>query len=311
MPLNGLIAAVHTPFDAAAELNLAVVEHQQQVLLKQGVSGVFVCGSTGESHSLSLDERMALAERWAATSKGTALQLIIHVGSNCLRDAQSLARHAATLNAHAISAQAPSYFRPRSTAELCDWCRQIAAAAPDTPFYFYDIPVMTGVQLSMPELLDLASTRIPNFAGLKFTNSDLMSFQLCQRAHGGRFDIAFGIDEMLLAAAVLGARGAVGSSYNFAAPIYLKILAQLAAGDLAAAREHQFRSVQLIRLLASTGYMAAAREVMGLLGAPVGPPRLPNCRLDDAARSNLRSGLEQLGFFDWIHSAPAIAANHP
>ena len=311
MPLHGLIAAVHTPFDASGELNLAVVEQQQQVLLDQGVAGVFVCGSTGESHSLSLEERMALADRWAATSKGTSLQLIIHVGSNCLRDAQTLVRHAATLNAHAVSAQAPSYFRPRSVAELCDWCQQIAASAPEMPFYFYDIPVMTGVQLSMPELLDLASTRIPNFAGLKCTNSDLMSFQLCQRAHGGRFDIAFGIDEMLLAAAVLGARGAVGSSYNFAAPVYLEILTNLAANNLAAAREHQFRSVQLIRLLASIGYMAAAREVMGMLGAAVGPPRLPNTRLDDAARTKLRSGLEQLGFFDWIRRPLPTASAHP
>jgi N-acetylneuraminate lyase len=305
MALHGLIAAVHTPFDSAGEVNLPVVEQQLQVLLNHGVAGIFVCGSTGESHSLSLDERMALAQRWAATAKGTPLQLVVHVGSNCLRDAQALARHAGQLNAHAISAQAPSYFRPRSAAELCEWCQQIASAAPETPFYFYDIPVMTGVQLSMPELLDLAGSRIPNFAGLKFTNSDLMSFQLCQRAHGGRFDIAFGIDEMLLAAAVLGARGAVGSSYNFAAPIYLEILAQLAAGNLEAAREHQFRSVQLIRLLASTSYMAAAREVMGMLGAPVGPPRLPNSALDETARQALRTKLQQLGFFDWIRCSPA------
>jgi N-acetylneuraminate lyase len=69
MPLHGLIAAVHTPFDASGELNLAVVEHQQQVLLDQGVAGVFVCGSTGESHSLSLEERMALADRWAAVTR--------------------------------------------------------------------------------------------------------------------------------------------------------------------------------------------------------------------------------------------------
>jgi len=310
MPLHGLIAAVHTPFDASGELHLAVVEHQQRVLLNQGVSGAFVCGSTGESHSLSLGERIALADRWAATSKGTSLQLIIHVGSNCLRDSQTLARHAATLNAHAVTAQAPSYFRPRTVAELCDWCEQIAAAAPETPFYFYDIPVMTGVQLSMPDLLDLASTRIPNFAGLKFTNSDLMSFQLCQHAQGGRFDIAFGIDEMLLAAAVLGARGAVGSSYNFAAPVYLDILANLATNNLHAAREHQFRSVQLIRLLASIGYLAAARQIMGMLGAPVGPPRLPNTPLNDATRSKLRSGLEQLGFFDWIRRPLPHASAH-
>lgn len=301
MPLHGLIAAVHSPFDTDGELALNVVDQQLQLLLNHGVSGVFVCGSTGESHSLSLEERIRLAERWAAAVRGTPMKLILHVGSNCLRDAQALARHAASLNADAISAQAPSYFRPKSTLDLADWCHQIAKYAPEIPFYFYDIPSMTGVQLPMPDLLELAAARIPNFAGLKFTNPDLMSFQLCQRAHGGRFDIAFGIDEMLMAAAVLGAQGAVGSSYNFAAPIYLQLLKDLAAGNLEQAREQQFRSVLLIQLLASIGYMAAAREVMGILGAPVGAPRQPNSTLNDAARKKLRDGLEQLGFFDWIH----------
>ena len=301
MPLHGLIAAVHSPFDTSGNLAPNVVDQQLQLLLSHGVSGVFVCGSTGESHSLSLDERILLAERWAAAVRGTPMKLILHVGSNCLRDAQSLARHAASLNAAAIAAQAPSYFRPKSTSDLTDWCHAIANSAPETPFYFYDIPSMTGVQLSMPDLLDLAAARIPNFAGLKFTNPDLMSFQLCQRAHNGRFDIAFGIDEMLLAAAVLGARGAVGSSYNFAAPIYLQLLKHLADGNLDQAREQQFRSVLLIRLLASIGYMPAAREVMGMLGAPVGPPRQPNSTLDHTARKKLQDGLEQLGFFDWIH----------
>ncbi|MEY2725397.1 MAG: hypothetical protein RLZZ458_1264 [Planctomycetota bacterium] len=301
MPLHGLIAAVHSPFDTSGNLAPNVVDQQLQLLLSHGVSGVFVCGSTGESHSLSLDERILLAERWAAAVRGTPMKLILHVGSNCLRDAQSLARHAASLNAAAIAAQAPSYFRPKSTSDLTDWCHAIANSAPETPFYFYDIPSMTGVQLSMPDLLDLAAAHIPNFAGLKFTNPDLMSFQLCQRAHNGRFDIAFGIDEMLLAAAVLGARGAVGSSYNFAAPIYLQLLKHLADGNLDQAREQQFRSVLLIRLLASIGYMPAAREVMGMLGAPVGPPRQPNSTLDHTARKKLQDGLEQLGFFDWIH----------
>ena len=300
MTLRGLIAAVHTPFDASGELALDVVEQQLGVLLLQRVPGVFVCGSTGESHSLSLEERFRLVERWMQVSRGTDLQVIVHVGSNSLRDARHLAAHAEKSGAVAISAQAPSYFRPRNAADVCEWCSEIAAAAPATPFYFYDIPVMTGVNVSMPDLLDLVATRIPNFAGLKFTNTDLMSYQLCTRAHEGRFDIAFGVDEMLLAALCFGARGAVGSSYNFAAPIYHRIIAAFERGDLAEAREEQFRSVQLIRILAAAGYMAAAREVMGWLGAPVGPPRLPNARLDAAGRERLKNQLDACGFQAWI-----------
>lgn len=300
MRLAGLIAAVHSPFDDSGELQLSAVERQAELMISQGVAGVFICGSTGESHSLSVGERQDLSERWLQVLRGGAVMPIVHVGSNCLRDSRQLAAHAEGIGAAAIASQAPSYFRPRSVAELCEWCEQVAAAAPRTPFYFYDIPVMTGVNLSMPDLLQRAGERIPNFRGLKFTNQDLMSFQICQRLDGGRYDIAFGVDEMLLAAACLGATGAVGSSYNFAAPIYLRLLAALQRGDLGAAREEQYRSVQLIRLLALFGYMGAARTVMGWLGAPVGAPRLPNVRLTDEATATLRKGLEELGFFEWV-----------
>jgi len=300
MAIRGLIAAVHTPFDAHGELYLKAVESQVGVLLTQRVFGVFVCGSTGESHSLSVDERCRLVERWVQVTRGTDMKVIVHVGSNSLRDAKQLAGHAQMSGVSAISAQAPSYFKPRNAAELCDWCTEIAAAAAVTPFYFYDIPTMTGVTVSMPELLDRAAERISSFAGLKFTNSDLMSYQLCLRSHGGRFDIAFGLDEMLLAALCLGAKGAVGSSYNFAANIYHQIIVAFERGDFEKAREHQFQSVQVIRILAAAGYMAAAREVMQILGAAVGDARLPNARLDDAAKTKLHSDLDDCGFFDWI-----------
>ena len=75
----------------------------------------------------------------------------------------------------------PSYFKPRSVEALAACCAEIAAAAPQVPFYFYDIPHLSGVSLPMPDFLALAGERIPTLAGLKFTNADLVSFQRCLR----------------------------------------------------------------------------------------------------------------------------------
>ena len=99
-----------------------------------------------------------------------------------------------------------------------------------------------------------------------------------------------------------GLLGAVGSSYNFAAPIYHRIMDAFAKGDLATARAEQFRSVQLIELLSDFGYMAAAKAVMGFLGVDVGPPRLPNPSLTPDERDKLRGRLEHLGCFDWMRA---------
>lgn len=296
--LDDLVAATHTPFDADGELDLAAVEAQAAHLLRTGVTIAFIGGTTGESHSLTVAERLALAERWMAVANGTPLRVVVHVGGNCLADARALAAQAGRLGAAAIAALSPSYFKPRSVEVLVDCCETIAAAAPEVPFYFYDIPVLTGVNLSMADFLEVAAERVPSLAGIKFTNPDLMMYQRCLRAQDGRFDLPWGVDEELLAALAVGAEGAVGSSYNFAASIYLRLIRAFRAGDVEAAREAQFESVRLIQLLSEFGYMAAAKAVMGMLGVPVGQPRLPNTRITSERVSELRARLVEIGFFD-------------
>jgi N-acetylneuraminate lyase len=298
--LRGLVAATHTPFHANGDLNLDVVEKQAEHLFRTGVDSVFIGGTTGESHSLTTQERLDLAKRWREAARIAKLRLIVHVGSNCLADARAMAAQAQTLRADAIAALAPSYFKPQSLNALVEFCAEVAHAAPDVPFYFYDIPAMTGVQFSMSEFLTEAEERIPTLAGIKFTNSDMASFQRCIHFQEKKFEMLWGIDEYLLAAFALGATSAVGSSYNFAAPLYRRMIAAFERGDLATARAEQLRSVQLIGTLASFGYMAAAKTVMSVLGVEVGPARTPHANLTPNERRQLRARLDEIDFFEWI-----------
>jgi N-acetylneuraminate lyase len=183
---------------------------------------------------------------------------------------------------------------------LVDCAAQIASAAPNTPFYFYDIPVLTNVSLSMPDFLELGRQSIPNLAGLKFTNPDLMAYQFCLRAGGGSFDLPWGCDEFLLAALAFGATGAVGSTYNFAAPIYHRIIKSFAAGDLTKARDEQFLAVQMIQVIVRHGFIGSTKAIMTMLGVDVGPSRLPNPKLTVAGMESLRADLVKIGFFDSI-----------
>jgi len=299
-PLETLVAATHTPFDDQGALRLSVVEQQAAHLLRTGVDTVFIGGTTGEFSSLSTDERLALATRWAEVAAGSPLRVVVHVGSTRIDEAQTLVRHAASHGAVAVSALAPFYVKPRSVEDLITVCAAIASAAPDLPFYFYDIPVLTGVQLPMPEFLTRARDRIPNLVGLKFTNPDLIAYQSCQLAGGGTWDLPWGIDECLLAALAVGARGAVGSGYNFAGPLYRRLLSAFERGDLVAAREEQYRGVQVVETLARYGYLAAAKAVMRLLRVEVGPVRPPLSRLDSQQEARLLSDLDRLGFWEWI-----------
>lgn len=300
--LSGLVAATHTPFHADGQLHLSVVEKQAEHMHRNGVHSVFVGGTTGESHSLTVDERLALAKRWKEVVTGSKLNLVVHVGANCLADSRRLAEQAESIGASAIAAVAPSYFKPKNVEVLVQCCAEIASAAPSLPFYYYDIPVLTGLNLSVPEFLARAPERIPTLVGVKFTNPDLMAYQECRHAAEGRFDMPWGVDECLLGALAFGATCAVGSTYNFAAPIYNRIIAAFNERDFEVARREQYRAVQLIKLLAGIGFMGAAKAVMGFLGVDVGPARLPNTVLTAEQRTTLRTSLERLGYFDWIRS---------
>ncbi len=290
--IQGLVAATHSPFGLDGELKLEVVERQAARLLSDGVKTAFIGGTTGECTSMTTEERMQLTQRWSEVVRGSELRFVVHVGSNALSDSQALASQAEKLGAAAVAAFAPSYFKPPNLAALIAFTQALAAAAPSTPFYFYDIPSLTGVHLSMRDYLVEGSQAIPNLVGLKFTNSDLIAYQRCRELQEGRFDILFGIDEILLAAKALGSDGAVGSTYNFAASIYHRLLSAFDRNDLVSARREQNRSVQLVQTLAQNGYMASAKFFMKLRGVDVGPPRLPLAKLTKTQEMELEEKLQ-------------------
>ncbi|MGC4073014.1 MAG: dihydrodipicolinate synthase family protein [Nibricoccus sp.] len=103
---------------------------------------------------------MQVAEAWVKQAD-EKLRVIVHVGHNCLIDAQELTRHAAKIGASAASAFAPCFFKPRDNDELVDWCRKLAGAAPGLPFYYYNIPSMTGVNLKVAPFLAKARRSDP------------------------------------------------------------------------------------------------------------------------------------------------------
>lgn len=290
-PLEGLIAAAFTPMNEDGTVNLGVIPQYAQRLVQDGVRGVLICGTTGEGFSLTLEERMALAQAWKAAIPAD-FTLMVHVGHTSLEAACRLVRHAATLGADAVAATGPLYYKVDSAEYLAAYCEALAAAEPSMPFFYYHAPARSGVHVSMVELLERVQDRIPNFAGIKFTDGDLMELNRCVRFAGGRFDILFGKDEILLAGLAMGARAAVGSTYNFGAPLYLKIIDALERGDVGAAYVHQSAVVDFMAILQRYGGLGAAKAVMRMRGIDCGPVRRPLQPLTPQAYQSLQNDLE-------------------
>jgi len=295
--IHGLIAATFAAVHRDGTLNLDGIPPLVDKLVDDGLKGVFICGTNGEGPNLTVEERMAVAEAYVASAKGRLL-VLVHVGHTSIAESRKLAAHAEKIGADAISAVAAFYFKPANVANLVESMAEIAAAAPNTPFYYYHIPALTGVGMDMVEFLRLGEDRIPNLAGIKYTAATIHEYQACLNFKDGKFDVLFGYDELLLPALAVGAEGAVGSTYNFAAPLYLRVMELFDGGYLREAQQLQLLLVNMIREMVRFSPIPAQKAIMEMIGIDLGPSRLPLVSLSKQDKEQLQARLEAIGFFD-------------
>ena len=273
---EGLIAAPFTPFHKDGSLNLDLIPEYYAFLKRNGVAGAFICGSTGEGPSLTMAEKISLTNAWAAATKDdNQFRVIVFVGGNCLADCKELAAHAAKLGLFGFSMTAPSYFKPANLETLAACCIDVASAAPHLPFYYYHIPVLTGVRFPMSKLLKMLDGKIPNLAGIKYTDDDISEYTSCLHFANKKYEVMWGRDESLLGALAVGGKSGIGSTYNYAMPLYQKLISAFKNGDMESAASYQQQSIDMIALLGKYGGMATGKEFMRAVGIDCGGFRLP------------------------------------
>ncbi len=297
--LTGLIAAAFTPMHENGAVNLNPIPDMAAYLLRQGISGLYVCGSTGEGPSLTTEERKQVAEAFIEATAGR-VPVIVQTGHNSIEEARALTKHAAAVGADAVSAVSPSYFLPENVSVLVDVFARIADAAPQTPFYYYHIPRLSGLSLNLMAFLEMARDRIPSMVGIKYSSRDVDLMQRCLAFDKGRYNVLFGVDEMLLSGLAAGCHGAVGSTYNFLASLYHEVIRNFERGNLAVANACQLRATDMIETILRHHGNAGLKAAMSLTGIPCGPSRLPLAPIDAAEREVLRNELDALGYFDLI-----------
>jgi len=297
-PLEGILAATFTPFDSKGELNLGMVPKLVDHLVAHDIMGIYICGSTGEGPSLGLEERKAVTAAYVEAAKGR-LRTVVHIGHTSYKDSSELGAHAASVGADAISSIAPYYFKPDNAAVLVAYLKEIASSAPNLPFYYYHIPGLTGISVNPVELLRLGDSEIPNLRGIKYTDADLSLFGQCQELEEGRFDVLFGRDEMFFSGLAAGAKGAVGSTYNWAPALYQRILSCYQKGQWDEARVWQRKAAATIQEILRIGGEAAIKYPMVRLGLDCGPRRIPMRQLHATEMREIDTRLDALGFNEW------------
>ena len=292
LKLAGLIAAPFTPFDERGEVNYAMIEKQAANLIADGVKGAYVCGTTGEGISCSVEERIRIMEAWKNASHGK-LVLIAHTGALSLKDAQTLSRKAVELGYDAFSVIPPTFFKPGTEAALADYCAEVAAFAPELPFYYYHT-MNSGVNLWMPRFLELAGDRIPNLGGIKFNHHNLYEYQNCLYACGGKYDIVFGVDEFFAGALALGAKAFIGSTYNYSACLYQQVWKAFDAGDWPTVALYMRKICRGVDLLNANGGLPAGKAMMLVKDIECGRARRPLRQLSPEERRSIADAMKRI-----------------
>lgn len=290
---HGAWPALITPATAGGEVNYGVLHELVEYLIGKGISGLYVCGSTGEGLQLSVEERTQVTAAVMVQVRGR-IPVIAHVGAAATRHAVALARHAQEAGVAGIGSVLPT--GGAGLESIYRHYEAIAAAAPALPFF----PYLFGGQADALSLMVELRRRIPNAGGAKYTGPSM--FELKQlldlgSAEGGAgWTIFSGMDEQCVYAAMSGAPANIGSTLNPMPGAYREIRRRFGSGDLAGANELQLRVNRITALLIGAGFMGALRESMRMLGFDCGEPRLPLLPLPDAKREWLRGQLAAAGF---------------
>jgi len=258
-------------------------------LVGQGLSSVFLNGTTGQSTSLTVDERKSIVEAWMKTDavRDRKLRVINHVGGNSINEMIDLAQHSEAQNVDAISAFNPCYYKPKNFQEVAEMCIVIAQASPKTPFMFYYFPAMNGIVVPVYDTLKLANEYAPNVVGVKFTDAKYSDARLISDAG---FNVCVGAAEVFNSALVSGAHGLIGTMNNWSGHLHKNIYTNFhTEGKRHLADKYAAHSCIMAKAIESTGNVFSGRAYMfeKRTGFDLGHYRYPLHNLDDAHRKKL------------------------
>ncbi len=283
---EGAFTALITPFDENDSINETSLRKIIRYSLDNGISGFYVCGSTGEWPLLTLDERKRVLEIVKDEVKDKS-SIIVNVGCISTKFSIDLAKHAEKVGVSAISSFPPIYYK-FTREEIKRYYFDIAEST-NVPLIIYYIPTFTNIEMSIDYFLELLSHK--NIIGVKYTSMDLF---ILERIKTLSNKIVFnGFDEVFLGGLSLGADGMIGSTCNFIPDLIVSIYNSFKSGDLRTAYVYQQKVNRIIRDILEFGVIPAIKEILNIAGFDCGRPRGPFKPLDGDDKKRLSSLIEK------------------
>jgi len=291
---RGVFPAIVTPFTPQGEVSEEAFRRVMEFDIQAGARGFWVCGGSGESVLLDDEERVRIAGIAVDQAKGRA-KIILHVGALTTRRTARMAEQVREAGVDAVCAVPPFFYRATDQG-IVDHYKAVAAAA-DLPFFVYNLPQSTQIDIS-PALMRKIADNVPQTAGLKHSGPTWNVSSVRQFADMGMITFS-GNSGILLPALTMGAVGCIDGPPCAAPEIYVEVYEAYRAGDLRRAEQSMKRAAAISALFHRSAFIATLKVILGArLGIDCGVPRLPISGLGEEEKGEVLRRARELGILD-------------
>ena len=287
---TGVMSALVSCIDESENVKEDSMRRLMNWHLKEGFSGFYLTGGTGEGPLLQKETRKRIVEI-AKDEAGDRCDLIAHVGAIDLKTAVELAKHAGEVGMDAISS-VPPFFVRYDEAQIADYYKALSDAS-GLPVLMYASP-LAGVNITwdmVDRLMD-----IPNMIGLKWTSFDYFTMHRIKALRGGNINVINGPDECLLCGLTMGADGGIGATYNVMPKLFTRIYNSFKAGNLADAQEAQFKANRLIEILIKFGVVVGIKDILEMIGFDSGYQVYPQKHFTAEEQAAFHAALKEINY---------------
>lgn len=288
---TGAGVAIVTPFHANGEVNYEKFAELIEDQVKGGTDAIIVCGTTGESSTLSHEEHLAVI-KYCVEKVAGRIPVVAGTGSNCTETAVYLSREAASYGVDALLQVTP-YYNKATQKGLYQHFKAVADAV-DVPVILYNVPSRTGCNIE-PETVVKLCTEVENIVGVKEASGNISQVAKLMSLAKGKVDLYSGNDDQIVPLLSLGGKGVISVLSNVAPRQTHEICEKFFAGDVAGSCQEQLRAIDLVKALFCEVNPIPVKMALNLMGKEVGGLRAPLTEMEPEHAKALKQAMEEYG----------------
>ena len=288
---TGAGVAIITPMTETGAVNYPKLEEILEYQIANGTDAIIICGTTGESSTLSHEEHLE-AIRFTAEKVAGRIPVIAGTGSNCTETAVYLSQEAEKYGVDGVLLVSPYYNKATQKGLIAHFTK--IANSIKIPVVLYNIQSRTGVNIA-PETMAYLAKNVENIVGVKEASGNISQIAKIAELCGESFDIYSGNDDQVVPLLSLGGKGVISVLSNIAPRETHDIVAKFMDGDVKGSRELQLRALPLIEKLFCEVNPIPVKAAMNMLGWEVGPLRMPLSEMEEEHQKELEAAMDAFG----------------